>query len=320
MSSLILETTNPFRSDINLLPRLQYSYDDDQDIDMWGLRERQGDFFKLQYCPSDSPYGLYEWNPNTSDYAIDQMLYTLNKQGFRADNFNKEDDAIMFLGCSFTFGVGVSDEDVWCRKITNQRNKMCWNLGVPGGGNQQIYMLLDSFLESGYKPSEVVILWTEPHRKLLFFESTFNKMSEQNRHARKEILEVDLNSEIEIFSPAWLDQNRQFEIKEAIKSWVMMANDHVWFDFYCHRNQTLNLLKAHDIPFIELHCLPDTAHFCQNIDRIDPWDPNPYNMVMITEEMHDLGRDNQHWGPLSNISARDMYFRIFNARNGYQSI
>ena len=36
-----------------------------------------------------------------------QMLYTVNKHGFRGDNFSTKDDAIMFLGCSFTFGIGV---------------------------------------------------------------------------------------------------------------------------------------------------------------------------------------------------------------------
>ena len=52
-----------------------------------------------------------------------QMLYTVNKHGFRGDNFSTKDDAIMFLGCSFTFGIGVPDEDVWCRNVADKRNK-----------------------------------------------------------------------------------------------------------------------------------------------------------------------------------------------------
>ena len=49
----------------------------------------------------------YEWKANTTNYKEDQMLYTVNKHGFRGDNFSTKDDAIMFLGCSFTFGIGV---------------------------------------------------------------------------------------------------------------------------------------------------------------------------------------------------------------------
>lgn len=332
MSTLLIKTINPFRSDINELPRLRYTLSDDPHRRMYGIIKEgshptQGDFFKFQYIPSDSPHGSLVWKPNTTDYEIDQMLYTLNKQGFRGDNFNKEDDAIMFLGCSYTFGTAVADEDVWCRNVARRRNKKCWNLGVPGSGNQQIFMMADSFLESGYKPSEAVILWTEPLRKLLFHDSSFNVMSQQNQNARQELLENDLQQQVDEFSPAWIsrlrdearargDHHMPFELQESQTSWALMSENHLWFDFYTYRTQTLNLFKAHDIPVTEMHTLPSTAHFCQNIDRIDPWDARPYNLVFQIRGQEDLGRDNMHWGPKSNRKAEELYFRLLKDKQG----
>lgn len=313
MSNLYLKTANPFRNDLEL-PRLRYSSDSDPYGFMCGIRKPREDFTRIQYIPSDSPYHDNTWKPNTSDYKIDQMLYTVNKHGFRGDNFNKEDDAIMFLGCSHTFGVGVSDEAVWCRNVADRRNKKCWNLGIPGGGNQLIYMVLDSFLESGYRPSEVVILWTHVQRKLLFHSSTFNKMAEQNQRAREEILEHDLQKEIEVFAPSWLRRDSDF--KEAHEHWALMSENHEWFDFYNHRCQILNLLKLHNLPFIEMHCLPEQANFCQNLDRIEPWHYNPYNMVVVPEKQKDLARDGLHWGPKSNRVAEGLYFQLLKRRQG----
>ena len=62
---------------------------------------------------------------------------------------NKEDDAIMFLGDSYTFGIGVGDEDNFAYKVSQQQGKACWNLGNPGGGNQEIVLLLESIFSVG---------------------------------------------------------------------------------------------------------------------------------------------------------------------------
>ena len=72
----------------------------------------------------------YKEQANTIDYDIDEMLYTINKQGWRAPQFRKEEgkDAIMFLGDSYTFGIGVRDNEVFPHLVAEQLGKINWNL------------------------------------------------------------------------------------------------------------------------------------------------------------------------------------------------
>ena len=342
MSNIRLSTINPFRSNKNKLPKLKFAdvYNSTKPHQkFYGTVKKQEDYYKLQYIPSDSPIveGIdmfelngYEWKANTTNYKEDQMLYTVNKHGFRGDNFSTKDDAIMFLGCSFTFGIGVSDEDVWCRNVADKRNKKCWNLGVPGGGNQQIFLMLDSFLESGYRPSEVVILWTEPHRKLIFNGKTFNKQAEPVTEYKTfgqsglpadpllgyltdtqslENVGNELEMEIIEFTPVWNTDKDQM----GSKAWTLMYEEHQWFDFYFQRSQVLNLLKLHNIPYTEMHVLPETAYFCQNMDRLNPsnkWSSVPKNLIYHDEKTKDVGRDSLHWGPNCHKNAEELYFTL----------
>ena len=59
--------------------------------------------------------------------------YKINKQGFRCDHFSDE-EGILFLGCSFTFGVGLHEHQTWAYKVADNYNTKCWNLGIPGHG------------------------------------------------------------------------------------------------------------------------------------------------------------------------------------------
>lgn len=74
-------------------------------------------------------------------YRSDSFDYKFNDYGFRCDNFNQESDIpIVFLGCSFTEGIGLPAETVWTYQIiTRIRNKTSknipyWNLATGGAG------------------------------------------------------------------------------------------------------------------------------------------------------------------------------------------
>ena len=348
MSNIQLASIKPFRDNPKIVPKTKFgpmSKRFNHQEFWYGSIETVGGMTKIAYIPSDSPAveiikeGMHnfghadnqipdleklidEWECNESDYSRRDVLYTINKDGWRCPNFNKDSDAIMFLGDSFTFGIGVADEDVWCEKVATKQGKTCWNLGNPGGGNQEMILLLESFLESGYIPSEVVVMWKETHRKLIFNGTTLKKnknhspqfvINGQSTNADPLLdfmvdhqdtfdkIGMKLEKEINVFTPVWDIANGDptNPAVQQMKAWTMMHDEHQWFDFYMNRISLQNMCKAHNIKLTELHMLNETAIFCHNIDGNNLLSPNSYpkNFVNPGFEDNDKGRDDAHWGP-----------------------
>jgi len=108
-----------------------------------------------------SPSNTYEWipmdtkklfNENIKKYPNDDSLnyylknpieYKLNNYGFRTpDDFNYEDEGNVFLGCSYTFGIGHHLENIWSYKVNKHVGGKFWNLGIGGSGVMTHYRLL----------------------------------------------------------------------------------------------------------------------------------------------------------------------------------
>jgi|TARA_A100001011_G_scaffold63968_1_gene64472 hypothetical protein len=375
MSNLQAGTIKPFRENKNIIPKTRFgpmldriigSKQQGTDSYFGEVINLNGGGRRIQYIPSDSPsVQLYRgnkdikekegrgrlwdghadirldelaktWECNETDYNRNDILYTVNNNGWRCPNMNKEDDAIMFLGDSYTFGIGVGDEDNFAYKVSQQQGKACWNLGNPGGGNQEIVLLLESFLESGYVPSEVVVLWSEVHRKLIFGGDTFNANAHHDplfyiNHStpqvedpvvgilnQKKINELGMvySKEVSIFTPMWGgDWTKDVADDPALpsmKAWAMMHDTHQWFDFYMIRNNLLNLCKANNIRCTELHILGETALFSHNVDGNSPiQSPNyPPNFIPNAPNFIDTGRDNAHWGPKSHEIAYETCIKL----------
>lgn len=370
MSNLLLNTIKPFRLNKRQVPSTQLSNLNSnapgisanqlQLQKLWyGDIVTDGEFINVQYIPQDSPASqiggkwmemdasgildgkllptkqelLDSWDCNTDDYAITESLYRINKHGFRGDQLVKEDgdNAIMFLGDSFTFGIGVADEDVWCHKVATKLGKRNWNLGLPGGGNQEMILLLDSFIESGYIPSQVVVMWTEPHRKLLFFGTKFgdvNQMIASDDPVNQSIKNNDFKSvsegdwEINTFrphdmaSPLVIDESHPTRHSTQMKAWTLMNEEHKWFDFYQQRQQLLATCKAHNIKVVEMHYLDQNAKFCANIDNRSNIPTNSEPSAWVAqgfEAKRTYGRDNAHWGPISHTITYETCIKQLNS-------
>ena len=73
------------------------------------------------------------------------IQYKLNKKGYRAPEFEELDYnkyRIACFGCSYTFGVGVKNEDTWPEQLRNSGDipddSQIWNMGIPGASNDMI--------------------------------------------------------------------------------------------------------------------------------------------------------------------------------------
>tara|TARA_B100000424_G_C22870998_1_gene463829 strand:- start:277 stop:1047 length:771 start_codon:yes stop_codon:yes gene_type:complete len=68
-------------------------------------------------------------------YDENSIEYSYNEYGFRCGTFPDHNNTIMFLGCSYTEGVGLRYEDVYANKVAKELGLDCVNLGVGGSGN-----------------------------------------------------------------------------------------------------------------------------------------------------------------------------------------
>jgi hypothetical protein len=102
-------------------------------------------------------------NPNTLKYLTSRgwekpgcFTYNMNQYGFRG-NFDFTGDTMIALGCSFTFGVGLPEEDLWCSLLANKLNLKLVNLGVGGCGMDTVFRLARYWLPI-IRPKLVVLL------------------------------------------------------------------------------------------------------------------------------------------------------------------
>ena len=66
-------------------------------------------------------------------YKKNPIQYRHNNYGFRTpDDFNDVDTGNVFLGDSYTFGIGYRLEDIWSYKLSQKLGGKFWNLGQPG--------------------------------------------------------------------------------------------------------------------------------------------------------------------------------------------
>ena len=129
---------------------------------------------KVDLLPGAPPnmhrYGLMFNEVNQNIDQTDDLTYDLNNHGFRCPPFEDIDhrkQQIMVLGCSYTFGIGLRQEQLWhehLRLAFSDETTQIWNLGVPGYSNDAIARLTWRFLEY-IRPAMIFVQWTHFHRR-----------------------------------------------------------------------------------------------------------------------------------------------------------
>lgn len=113
---------------------------------------------KDEFYDDDSYYQFLYW-------LRDYNLKYKNVKNFELIKFNPYDwpqsikidaDHAIFLGCSFTAGVGLSDPDThYSTIVSNHFNKKLLNLGWAGGSNNLIF---DRFTQLNCHPGQIVVV------------------------------------------------------------------------------------------------------------------------------------------------------------------
>jgi hypothetical protein len=73
------------------------------------------------------------------------ITYKYNNHGFRTADFDQQPSGLA-LGCSYTEGVGVAQDQTWPSVLSKLCNYHIWNLGVGGCSFDTVFRLLEYYL------------------------------------------------------------------------------------------------------------------------------------------------------------------------------
>ena len=142
-------------------------YFDIQDNKLFGYEDKTTKEFTV--FNSDSK-DVYEENlkirPADWIYRTKQISYEYNELGHRSKSHNDvANEFILFTGCSFTEGVGLAKEDIYCHVAADKLNVDYYNLGLSSSGPDLIFHNLALwFTHIRRNPRAVVIQHTFPDR------------------------------------------------------------------------------------------------------------------------------------------------------------
>jgi hypothetical protein len=115
---------------------------------LWNPQSLEDVFWNEMKCVYQTPtVGLHEFTDaherdisiravrdKKTDYQLDDVTYNINKYGFRGDwQLGCKEKSVAFFGCSFTFGIGIAEQDSFTTLIGKHLNARVFNFGVPGG-------------------------------------------------------------------------------------------------------------------------------------------------------------------------------------------
>lgn len=106
--------------------------------------------------------------PDWWRYKDERISYKINSHGFRAREFNDIDwnNSIALVGCSYIFGTGVAEKDTVGYYLSQLTNMSVINLGMPGIGNDGIF--INACKIQQYKPKYTIVGWTHHNRILVY--------------------------------------------------------------------------------------------------------------------------------------------------------
>jgi MoaA/NifB/PqqE/SkfB family radical SAM enzyme len=192
----------------------------------------------IEWMPMDTKE-LFEKNliDSTQKNKLEQygwlnkkITYNLNNYGFRTTEFTETENFIA-LGCSFTFGIGLPEEEIWTSLLSNQLNLKNWNLGVPGSSSDTSYRLSKYFIPM-LKPKFVVMLEPPDNRLEICNHGSPNTVTGTNNQAWGD----------QHFLKTWFlhDENNYLRAEKNKQAIAYLCNQHN-IDFYCYSSDCITM-------------------------------------------------------------------------------
>ena len=103
-------------------------------------------------------------------YRTKEIFYKHNSSGYRTHEWKDIDwkNAIVVLGCSIVFGIGLAEDETMCYQIEKMTGRQTINLGYGAGSNNIIINNLSGMINDFDAPYAVVIFWSGMDRFTIF--------------------------------------------------------------------------------------------------------------------------------------------------------
>lgn len=135
--------------------------------------------------------GIHKWIPGDSERVFDHnfekatalgwtkesITYKIDSLGHRNDfEIDKNKTYNVYLGCSFTYGIAVPNENIWVHVLNRHLNSPAFNLGVPGCSIDTCYRLLKYYIDE-IKIDNIFLLVPPLNRREIFRKGAFTVCS-----------------------------------------------------------------------------------------------------------------------------------------------
>jgi len=98
----------------------------------------------------------------------DNVRYYINSHGFRCEEFT-DTECIAYIGCSHTFGTGVTQDEIWPELVSKGLNMRSANLGIPAVGLDYFNLYMNLFFKSEIQNCKAIVVMLPPSIRSSFF-------------------------------------------------------------------------------------------------------------------------------------------------------
>lgn len=117
---------------------------------------------------------LFEENlkkmPEDWKYRDKPVRYYRNSLNYRTKEFDQVDHSNFFIayGCSFTYGIGLAEDELWTTTVANELSMDHLNYGMGGAGIDFIYLNTLTYLKNTtVRPKFVIVQCPDPARMVM---------------------------------------------------------------------------------------------------------------------------------------------------------
>ena len=188
----------------------------------------------LNWLPMDTKE-LYEKNIKENynllkihNWIDNSFTYKFNSHGFRCNEFTS-DPTIMFLGCSYTLGIGLPIETIWPEIVAKQLNLHCANLGIASGSADTAFRLCHGWIDI-INPKILIFMLPANISRIEFVTTEF----------------------VENDNLAWADQSTNEHRHIFLKEWSGIDDSNSIFNSLKNTLAIKHLCNIRNIKYIEI--------------------------------------------------------------------
>lgn len=174
-------------------------------------------------------------------YRSKKIYYKFNSQGYRCPEWTDIDwkNSILLIGCSYTLGVGLAEEDTLAAVLSAIVNRPVINLGVGSSSNHLMLHNSFSLVDSDIIPNQVIALFSDVSRATHFKEDGSikhygNWIYPTHKHHQQDA---------KLTMPQFTEQELTF-----YKQWIQNENSDVYGNMAARSIE--NLWKSAGVPFM----------------------------------------------------------------------